>query len=303
MTQEADLLIDRRRLKRRLALWRVVAIVALVAVVLAVFSRFDRLTERDHVARLEVGGLIVEDDATIEALADLVDDPHAKALIVRIDSPGGTFVGGESLYNALLKVAAKKPVVAVMGTVATSAGYMTAIAADRIFAHEGTITGSIGVLVQTTDITGLLGKLGVTAEAIKSAPLKATPSPFEPLTDEARAATQAIIDDMYGLFTDMVAERRGFDERRVRELADGRVYSGRQALQRNLIDAIGDESDARVWLAETKDIPESLPVRDVEINRPAEEWLPRISSLAGKMLLSERLTLDGLISVWHPAPE
>ena len=177
---------------------------------------------------------------------------------------------------------------------------MTAIAADRIFTHEGTITGSIGVMVQTTDITGLLGKLGVTAEAIKSSPLKATPSPLEPLTDEARAAAKSLIDDMHALFIAMVAERRGLDAARARELADGRVYSGRQALQIDLVDAIGDETEARSWLAETKGIPEDLPVREVEAERPGEKWLPNLESLAGKMLFSERLILDGLVSVWHP---
>lgn len=300
MTHESDILVDRRRLKRGLVLWRVLAVVALVATVVAVFARFDDLAFRDHVARISVEGLIVADPATIEALGDVADNARVKALIVRIDSPGGTFVGGESLYRALRRVAEQKPVIAVMGTVATSAGYMTAIAADRIFAHEGTITGSIGVMVQTTDITGLLGKLGVTAEAIKSSPLKATPSPLEPLTDEARAAAKSLIDDMHALFIAMVAERRGLDAARARELADGRVYSGRQALQIDLVDAIGDETEARSWLAETKGIPEDLPVREVEAERPGEKWLPNLESLAGKMLFSERLILDGLVSVWHP---
>ena len=300
MTHESDLLVDRRRLKRGLALWRAVAIVALVAVVLVGVTRFYELPGRDHVARLAVDGIIVADPARIEALTDVADNPRVKALIVRIDSPGGTFVGGESLYRALRRVAEEKPVVAVMGTVATSAGYLTAIAANRIFAHEGTITGSIGVIVQTTDISGLLDKLGITAEAIKSGPLKATPSPLEPLTDEVRAATQAIIDDMHALFTSMVAKHRGLSDERARELADGRVYSGRQALRFELIDAIGGETEARNWLAEENGISKGLPTRDVEITRPGREWLPSISSLTENVLFSERLILDGLVSIWHP---
>ncbi len=300
MTHDLDMLVERRRLKRGLALWRALAIIALVTVVLVWVARIDGLVERDHVARLAVDGIIFADRAVIEALADVADDSRAKALIVSIDSPGGTFVGGETMYRALRGVAEKKPVVAVMGGVATSAGYMTALAADRIFAHEGTITGSIGVMVQTTDLTGLLDKLGVTAEAIKSSPLKATPSPFEPLTEQARAATQSIIDDMHALFTAMVAERRGFADERARALADGRVYSGRQALELALIDAIGGEATAREWLAEEREIPESLPTRDLEIDRPDAGWLPSIASLTGNILFSERLMLDGLLSVWHP---
>ena len=300
MTLDLDVLLDRRRLKRRLAVWRIVAIVALVAVALVGVGRFDGMLVRDHVARFAIEGVILEDFDALDALAEVADDSRVKALIVYIDSPGGTFVGGEMLFDALRNVAESKPVVAVMGTVATSAGYMAAVAADRIVARQGTITGSIGVIMQTMDITGLLEKIGVSAEAIKSAPLKATPSPLEPLTDEARAASQAIIDDMHMLFIDMVAERRGFDAERARKLADGRVYSGRQAVANNLIDAIGGEAEARRWLMAEKGIPESLPTREVEIEHPAEEWLADARGFSKNMLFSERLTLDGLISVWHP---
>ncbi len=300
MTHDSDILVDRRRLKRGLVLWRALAIIALVAAVLVGVVRFQDLAEREHVARLTVDGLIVADPELVEALVELAENARAKALIVRIASPGGTFVGGESLYHALRKVAQEKPVVAVLGTVATSAGYMTAIGADRIFAHEGTITGSIGVLMQTTDITGLLGKLGISAEAIKSGPLKAVPSPFEPLTDEARAATQAIIDDMHVVFISMVAERRGLADDRARELADGRIYSGRQALEFQLVDAIGGIAEARKWLADEKGVAESLPTRDVEVERPGEDWRRTFSSLVENTLFSERVMLDGMVSVWYP---
>ena len=300
MTLESDFLLDRRGLKRRLAAWRIVAIVALVVALLAGVARYDGWLGRDHVARFTVEGLILDDPEVFEALSEVAEDSRAKALIVRIDSPGGTFVGGEMLFIALRMVAESKPVVAVMGTVATSAGYMAAVASDRIFARQGTITGSIGVIMQTMDISGLLEKIGVTAEAIKSDPLKATPSPLEPLSDEARAASQALIDEMHELFTGMVAERRGFDPERARALADGRVYSGRQALANGLIDAIGGEAEARGWLMAEKGIADTLPIRDIEIGEPSDKWLPDVRGLYKNMLFSERLTLDGLVSVWHP---
>ncbi len=299
MTPDSDILIDRRRLARRLALWRIVAIVALVAVAVVAVGRFDTITGRDHLARVTIDGLIVDDPDIVAALVEVAEDSRVKALIVRIDSPGGTFVGGETLYRALREVAEGKPVVAVLGTVATSAAYMAAVATDRIFARQGTITGSIGVMMQTADMTGLLDKLGISAEAIKSGPLKAAPSPLEPLTDDVRAATQAIVDDMHALFTDMVAERRGLDAARARRLADGRVYSGRQALEHDLIDAIGGETEARAWLVAERGLPEGLPVNDVDTEPESEEWFPSVRSLTRNMLLSERLTLDGLISVWH----
>ena len=126
MTLDPDVLLDRRRLKRRLAVWRIVAIVALVAVALVGVGRFDGMLVRDHVARFVIEGVILEDFDAIDALAEVADDSRVKALIVYIDSPGGTFVGGEMLFDALRNVAESKPVVAVMGTVATSAGYMAA---------------------------------------------------------------------------------------------------------------------------------------------------------------------------------
>ncbi len=300
MTLESDFLLDRRRLKRRLAAWRIVAIVGLVAALLAGVARFDGWLARDHVARYTVAGLILDDPEAFEALTEVAEDSRAKALIVRIDSPGGTFVGGEMLFDALRMVAESKPVVAVMGTVATSAGYMAAVASDRIFARQGTITGSIGVIMQTTDITGLLKKIGVSAEAIKSGPLKAVPSPLEPLNDEVRAATQSIIDDMHALFTTMVAKRRDLDEARVRALADGRVYSGRQALENALIDEIGGEREARSWLDEEMGVSASLPTRDIELDQLGEQWFGALGSIVEKIKVSERLILDGLISIWHP---
>ena len=300
MTLDPDILLDRRRLKRGLILWRIAAIVALVAVVLVGFARFNGVLVGDHVARYAVAGIIFDDPDAMAALEDVAEDDRVKALIVHIDSPGGTFVGGEQLYRTLRIVAENKPVVAVMGTVAASAGYMAAIASDRIFAQQGTITGSIGVVMQTTDITVMLEKLGISAEAIKSAPLKASPSPLEPLTDEARAASQAVIDDMYALFMEMVAEQRGFDMARTRALADGRVFTGRQAVANGLIDEIGSESAARDWLTAEHDVPHSLPVIDVIVDYPDEDWLVNARVFSQKMLLPERLTLDGLISLWHP---
>jgi len=301
MGLDADLLVDRRRLKRGLALWRIVAIVGIAVLAVVALGRAGGFPARDHVARLTVDGLVVADRDVLAAIDAVAEDESAKALLVAIDSPGGTFVGGESLHDALRRVAAVKPVVALMGTLATSGGYMVALAADRIYAYEGTITGSIGVILQTAEFTRLLDKLGIRAEAIKSAPLKATPSPLEPLTEQTRAEIQAVIDDMYGRFKAMVAERRGLDPARVRALADGRVFTGRQALADGLIDAIGAEHEARGWLAEARGVSEDLPVIDVEVRQPIDELLASVKGLSKNMVFSERLSLDGLIALWHPS--
>ena len=301
MSLETDSLIDRRRLKRRLGIWRAIAILALLAAALVGLSQTTHSPwQKPYVARLEVSGLISEDRERDELLARIAKDGAVRALIIHINSPGGTVVGGENLYRELRQVAARKPVVAVMGTLATSGGYMTALGADYIVARSGSITGSIGVILQTTDVTGLLDKLGISAEAIKSAPLKAVPSPFEPLTEEGREATKAVVMDMYNLFVDMVTERRQLPRDTVIKLADGRIYSGRQAVDNKLIDALGGENEARNWLEVEQNIAISTPVRDVRVERRGEGLLGMAEGLVGKALFSERRTLDGLVSLWHP---
>lgn len=300
MALDADALVDRRRLKRHLTFWRTLAILIAVALIAVAVGRFTGYQRADYIARFHVRNIILDDDRRHHALDLIARDGNAKALVVRIDSPGGTVVGGEALYRSVRKVAKEKPVIAVMGQVATSAAYMVALAADRIIAREGTITGSIGVLLQTTEITGLLGKLGITTETIKSGPLKAVPSPFEPMTPEARKTTQEVVDDIFAMFLDMVAERRKLSRFDARALSDGRVFTGRTAMEKRLIDGLGGEAEAIAWLEKEKGIAPGLAVRDVKLRRKVDEWFEFFETLARKTTFSERLTLDGLISVWHP---
>ena len=299
MSLEADALLERRRLRRQLGVWRILAVLAVVGAVIFAVSIAGPL-RGDYVARLTVDGLILEDPARDIALADVAADDNVQALIVHVNSPGGSVVGGEDLYNALRGVAEAKPVAAVMGTLATSAGYMTAVAADRIFAREGTVTGSIGVIFQTTEITGLLEKLGVSAEAIKSAPLKAQPSPLEPLTQAGREATQAIVRDMFDFFVDLVTERRDLTRSDVLTLADGRIYTGRQGITNGLVDSIGNEGAALAWLVSDRGIAADLPIRDVTIDRDSDLRSILASAVTKKTLFSKVLTLDGLIAPLAP---
>ena len=302
MPLSADEVIDRRRLKRRLTLWRVIAVVAIVAIVVVAVGRFKNsgFASKDYVARVSVNGVITTNLTRNDALQRISNDKNAKALIVRIDSPGGTVVGGEDLFRSLRAISKQKPVVAVFGSLGTSGAYMTALGADRIFAREGSITGSIGVILQSTDLTGLLEKLGVKPVSIKSSPLKAQPNPLEPLSKEARKATEEVIGDIYQMFVDMVASRRNIDMDRARALADGRVFTGRQGLKVGLIDAIGGEEEARAWLSNTRKIDLTLPIKDIKISKQRKIWQALFQGIFGKTLFSKRLTLDGPISLWHP---
>lgn len=300
MAYDSDYLVDRRRLKRHLTFWRVLAVVALAGIVAAAVGRFHGAVGGDVIARIDIDGLIVQDDRRLEVLSDLASDPSVRAVILRIDSPGGTVVGGETLYRTVLELGEKKPVVAVMDGLATSAAYMTAIASDRIFAREGTITGSIGVLMQATEVTRLLDMIGVTAKTFKSGALKAVPNPVEPITPDVAEATQSLIDEMFAMFRDMVLLRRNLAPADASRFSDGRVFTGRQALKAGLVDEIGGEKEAIRWLEAERGVPGGLDVRRVKVRRDVDDLFGRVEGLARKTILSERLTLDGLISVWHP---
>jgi protease-4 len=318
MATRADELIDRRRLRRKLTFWRVGAIiVALLAFALGALIGFGPdfgPIASDHIARIKIEGTITEDEDLIERLDDIRKSAAVKGVILSIDSPGGTTAGGEAIFDAVRKLAAEKPVVAQVGTLAASAGYMIASASDHIVARKSSIVGSIGVLVQFPDVTGLMDKIGVKLEEVKSSPLKAEPTPFNPTTEEERAMLRTMIMDSYDWFVGLIDERRPLSRAEVLVLADGSVWTGRQALENKLVDALGGEEEAKAWLA-TKGVDAKLEVI---------EWKPRdtggsfllsnalvrgVARLLGypeasgdiiKELGMERLFLDGLLSVWQP---
>ena len=285
MSLETDLLLDRRRLKRRLSFWRILALACAAAFVLLAVGRGVRLFGAAgpgaHIARVSITGVMTEDRKLVEAVDALAHDRSVPAVILYVDSPGGTVGAGDSLHAALSRVAAQKPVVAVMAGTAASAGYMVSVAAERIFARQSTLTGSIGVILETGDASGLLSRIGVEAEAITSGPLKDQPSFIRPLTPEGRAYLHDLVGDIYGQFVAKVAAGRHMEEARVRQLGDGRAYTGQQALQLGLIDQIGGEQDAREWLLQEKHVATGTPVRDMRVDRG--NWFQRAfnSSLGG----------------------
>lgn len=303
MALNADTLLDRLYLKSQISRWRALAIVfaVLALIVLVDRSAAHSSIEKPFIARLTFDGFIEDNQEIYKLIDEMADNPKAKAVIVWLDTPGGSAVGGEELYNHLRQLSAKKPVVAVMRSVAASAGYMIALGSDYVIAREGTITGSIGVLIETAEITGLTDKLGIKPIIVKSAPLKGSPNPLEKATPESIRVIEEVIHDFYNRFVDMVAERRGLPREKVLLLADGRVYSGRKALENKLIDALGGEEEAVQWLTTKRNISNDLEIKDVE---PEKEYgfFERIAeSVSGRFFQSNRVTLDGLRAIWHPA--
>jgi protease-4 len=303
MSLETDLLLDRRRLKRRLVFWRCLTVASIVVAAVIGLRQAGLSFDDAYVARLNVTGIITEDRRVHQMLWRLAENDDAKALVVAINSPGGSMAGGETLYRAIAAVAEKKPVVAVMGGLAASAGFMVALPAHRVYARESTLTGSIGVLLETGEASGLLGKLGITTEAITSGTLKDQPNYTRPLTPGGRAALQGLVADMFDQFVIMVAQGRKMDPVRVRLLADGRAFTGRQALSLGLIDAIGDERDARGWLASAKGIDRTIPIRDLSsqslTSRTLGSVVGEFTEAVWKILISQSVSLDGGMAIWQ----
>ena len=320
MSLDADVIIDRRRLRRRLGFWRVAALVLLAVTIIALIGLAigrDRLTalSGNHIARVPISGLIVYNRRQLKLLEKVAKDKSVKAVLLSVDTPGGAVSGGEALYQAVRAIAEKKPVVVQVNTLAASAGYMIALAGDRIFVRRNAITGSIGVIFQFAEASKLLDTVGVTFDAVKSAPLKGEPMPYHKMTPETRAMLAALVKDSYDWFVGLVAERRGMPVDTARILADGSVFTGAEALKKKLVDEIGDEKAAIAWLTKEKGIKKDLPVRTWKVSERSEFWESSDSASiwVGKTLsralfgtedgvksyVPEILELDGLVSVWH----
>jgi protease-4 len=311
----ADDIIDRRRLRRKLTFWRVATVLVLLAGLFAIAFASMSSNEfgaksRPHVAKIRIGGTIGMDEKLIDMLDKAGETDAVKGVILSINSPGGTTTGGEAIYDAVRKLADKKPVAAEVETLAASAGYMIATATDHIVARKTSIVGSIGVLIQYPNFAELLDNVGIDVQSIKSTPLKAEPGMFDTPPPGAEAMMRRMIMDSYAWFKDLVQERRGLTDAEIAAVADGSVFTGRQAVKNKLIDAVGGEEAAREWLT-SEGVAEELDVIEWKKEEPAAgllssvaiaRWLGfDLSQKTALEALQQRLFLDGLISVWHGA--
>src|SRR5215470_8815252 len=320
MSLDADAIVDRRRIRRKLTFWRVSALaIAVLAIAGSVWllmpgNRFS--TPGAYIARIKVQGLIRGNQDRVEALGRL-GRSAARAVIVHIDSPGGTTAGSEQLFDALRDLQSKKPMVVVVDGLAASGAYIAALSAEHIVAQETSLVGSIGVLFQYPNFTDVLKTIGIKVEEIKSSPLKAAPNGFEPTSPEARAAIESIVMDSYAWFKSLVQNRRHLEGEQLDRVADGRVFTGRQAFDLKLVDELGDEKSAIAWLAKERGIDPNTPVRDWRVRSRFADFsflhpaaavfefvglasLARRIEDAGTMRALEQLNLDGLLALWHP---
>jgi protease-4 len=266
--QTRDFYVERRRKWRRSAFWRGFAVAAAIAVVVGLWLGASALaTGREQIARAEVNGVITDSRDRDEMFEKIADDDAVRALVLRINSPGGTTAGSEALYASLRAVAAKKPVVAVLSEVAASGGYVAAIGTDHIVARGNTLTGSIGVIMEYPDVTGIMDRIGVEVETVRSSPLKAEPSPFRETSPAARAVEEKLVAESYDWFRGLVGERRSLEGAALDAVANGQVFTGRLALGNGLVDEIGGEPEALAWLESRDSALDGLPVRDWEVER------------------------------------
>jgi protease IV len=318
---QADNWLDRRNLRRKVGFWRMAAVV--LALLAGAFGfayangGFKIGKSEPHIAKIRIEGTITEDEKLMALLRDAGDEDAVKGIILSIDSPGGTTVGGEAIYEAVRVLARKKPVVAQVGTLAASAGYMIASATDHIVARKTSIVGSIGVLFQYPDVSQLLTNVGVKYEAIKSSPLKAEPNFFTPASEEAKSMIRRMIMDSYDWFVSIVDERRPLDRTQTLALADGSVFTGRQALQNKLIDSIGGEEKAIEWL-NAKGVDKKLKVLEWKPKAESTPWWlsshmsDGLFKLFGAKFglendangligpfLRDHLMVNGLVSLWN----
>jgi protease IV len=314
MSLDADYIVDRRRMRRKLTFWRIAAVVLAVAAVVGVAmmtrSPDGMVAGGPYIARINIEGLIRSSRERVEALERLGRSSTARAVIIHINSPGGTTGGSEQLHDALKRLKAQKPIVVVVEGLAASGGYIAALASDHIVAQSSALIGYVADLLKI---------VGVKVEEIRSTPLKAAPSPFEHASPEARAAIEAVVMDSYDWFQGLVRDNRKLEGEQLTKVVDGRVFTGRQAIDMKLIDEIGDEKQALAWLQKEKGLDPKLRVRNYELE-PRLSDLPFLHVAAAAMLDAaglgawarrveawgtvralEKLNLDGLLALWHPS--
>lgn len=320
---ETETVLDRRRLRRSVSFWRAAGIgglaLALGAMTLGGIKLPALAGKTKQIARVSIEGTITEDRDQLKMLKDIAGNDNVSGVLLYVNSPGGTTTGGEALYEGIRDIAKKKPVVAQFGTVAASAAYIAGLAADHIVSRGNTITGSVGVIVEWPEFVQLLDKVGVKVNTVKSGPLKASPSPFEPLTDGGRKVAEGMVNDGFKWFLSLVETRRGVKSTEIAGLVEGKIFSGREAVELKLVDQIGGEDEAVAWLRDVKNVdkdakvvdwkPESTSTSFFGFKAMAYQAATSIFGAQANQLASvlfydrtnSTLGLDGLLSVWHPS--
>ena len=264
--------------------------------IFAIISSFISVNnlEKEYIAKVSIEEIILNNEDLLSSLQKLLKDDNLRGVIVRINSPGGTVVASQKLYKQLLKIGEKVPIAISMQEVTASGGYMVSLAGDKIYSHNGTITGSIGVILQSADISDLLSNLGIEPLIIKSGKLKSSPNPLEKVTNESRESIQLIIDNMHKQFLELVIKSRNLNQESILKISDGRIFTGLQAKEINLVDEIGDEQDAINWLKEQSKLDDSIEIKEIGKKKKYDDILNL------KSFDKLNLAFNGIYALWLP---
>jgi len=302
---------DFKPYRKSLFIWRTFSVIALFAIFYIIFNNSENtFSAKPHIAKYNITGLLYDADDIIDDLEELEFDENVKAIIISIESPGGTTVSAEEIYLKLRSISTTKPTITIMKNMATSGAYLISLGTDQILARENTITGSIGVIFQWARIDEGLSKIGISMNQIKSGKLKAEPDLFGEIDEITQKVSQELIDDTFKWFISIVKERRELKTYQISKVSDGRVFTGRQAYNLKLIDQIGGEREAKFWLIENKEIDPDLMIIDYEILNNLNFIELSVAKIMdyfnirslypdGLQKSLSLMSLDGLVSVWR----
>ena len=274
-------------------------LITVIVIMLIVTASLQFQQKENFIAKITVEGIIKDRNDILEQLKDLDNDQNVKGLITIINSPGGTYVGSKEIHESIKNLSKKIPTVAYMREMATSGGYLVSLSSDRIFGNEGTITGSIGVILQTADISQLLGKLGINPVIIKSGDLKAVPNPAEEIDEKKLNYLKDIIKKMQTEFLNLVKKSRDISSSTLDLVSDGRIVTGKQAKDLKLIDAVGTENDALSWLKKEAGLDDEVRVKDLSIQSEITKLL-NFSFLKKKINYFNQNFYNGFFAIWTP---
>ena len=283
--------------KRSLIIKRFATVLISIILIFSFFLFTSK--KKDFIATISIEGIISNPEDTLNDLENINKSSNAKALLVNINSPGGTFVSSKELYDKIKEISKKIPVVTYMREMATSGGYLVSLASQKIFSNIGTITGSVGVILQTAEITELLEKIGINPIVIKSGKLKATPNPLEGLSENDSRYLNDVIKSMQLEFLSILSENRNIESKTLEIISDGRIFTGKQAKELNLIDFIGSKSDAIRWLKDEAKLPQDIDILDYSKENQYEKLISMRLFDKNFNFLKKNI-YSGFLAIWDP---
>ena len=283
MSLDWQILEENKKKSFRKGLWRGIFISVSLVTIFFFFSNFNNLSSNfPHIARISISGIIYDNNKLVETINDLSENENVKSVFVKINSPGGTVVGSESLYLAINRLSNIKPVISLMGEVATSGGYIVALASNHILARQNTLTGSIGVIIEYQNFSELSNKIGISIDSIKSGKIKGGQNPLSPFDPFVKSNDQKLVDYSFNWFISLIKNNRNIDPNVIDLVSDGRTLTGGMAMDLGLIDGIGSEKEALEYLETNYPSIKGLKIIDIEIpstnNFFFEEFFSRIST-------------------------